>query len=134
MAKHVKVTSPHDGRTRTVTKRMAKVLLMRGWTPAGAPAESKAPARQRYQTRHMEAAPVAPRQEPEHPDPDLDPDPEYDEDGPDPYEGVDFASDKAYEAARDAGLPVSAFRGRTGTGQGGAFTKPDVITIIEGWV
>lgn len=51
----------------------------------------------------------------------------------DPFEGVDFASDVAYEVARDAGLGRFAFEGRTGSGKDGAFTKLDVLTIVEDW-
>lgn len=51
----------------------------------------------------------------------------------DPFEGVDFASDAAYEAARAAGLNASAFDVGAGSGKDGAFTKADVFQIIRDW-
>jgi hypothetical protein len=50
-----------------------------------------------------------------------------------PLAGVDFEDDDAREAARAAGLHVSAFEGRYGSGEGGAFTLDDVEDIIEDW-
>lgn len=47
------------------------------------------------------------------------------------FPGVDFASDVAYELARDEGLAASDFEGREGTGQEGAFKKADVTELLE---
>lgn len=43
--------------------------------------------------------------------------------------GPRFASRLAEQEARARDLGASAFEGRTGTGRGGAFTKPDVQAI-----
>jgi len=53
----------------------------------------------------------------------------------DRFRGVDFASDKAYEYARDdTRLDVGSFGGHGGTGEDGAFTLDDVIALNEdGW-
>lgn len=48
------------------------------------------------------------------------------------FPGIDFGSDKAYELARDNGLSAVDFLGKTGTGQEGAFVKPDVQKILDG--
>lgn len=48
------------------------------------------------------------------------------------YPGVDFASDRGYEIARDASPPLTPadFQGRTGTGVEGAFKADDVRAIL----
>lgn len=73
--------------------------------------------------------------------PDGSTDDEYDgtDDIPEPtsslrrFDGVDFASDRAYEIARDAIPPLFAddFADREGTGEYGAFRADDVRDILE---
>lgn len=46
------------------------------------------------------------------------------------FAGVDFASDAAYERARDAGLTAADFAGRAGTGADGAWRKQDIDALI----
>ena len=45
------------------------------------------------------------------------------------FEGVDFASDKAFELA-NANLTAADFEGREGTGTAGAFKKSDVEALL----
>lgn len=46
------------------------------------------------------------------------------------FEGVNFASDRAYELARDAGLGAIAFNGIPGGGADGAYRVEDVRAIL----
>lgn len=45
---------------------------------------------------------------------------------------IDFTSDTAADAAKDAELAPEDFEGREGTGKDGAFTKADVESIAAG--
>lgn len=104
MAKVLLESVHHPGRTRRFAPREARVLVRLG--------------RWRYATRDVPDAPVQKTSEPEHRD---------------PFAGVDFASDVAYEAARAAGLTSAAFEERTGSGRNGSFTKADVYEIVKDW-
>ena len=46
------------------------------------------------------------------------------------FPGVDFASDKAFELAREHDLPATAFAPGAGSGLAGAFTASDVRAMI----
>jgi len=47
------------------------------------------------------------------------------------FEGVDFASDRAYELAREKMLPPSLLPPHGGSGFGGAYRVADIIAIVD---
>lgn len=49
---------------------------------------------------------------------------------PEPFAGVDFASDVAFEVARQHGLTADSFPVGGGSGHGGAYTAADVRAMI----
>jgi hypothetical protein len=47
------------------------------------------------------------------------------------FEGVDFASDRAYELARDHHIDPRALPPGGGSGAGGAYRVADILTIVQ---